>query len=168
MYSKRDVLRRRVGAYVEYSAIARFRENFHSLREFPFLEEGGISSCRKVSRIHYGALCSVVCFVLKLDSGPFNFTLPSSGLKLIAHLVFAFYRDSRVRSTKNGRHSDIPEEKKARSETSFGACTRFVSWDSTKNGLPIIGFTRTRQRFSCSNIPDRQRICPFDSFMIRL
>lgn len=98
VYSKRDLPtpRKSLEAYVaEYSAIAWFHENFHSLRKFPFGERS--SRAKRCVGIHYHPrpfALSFVCFVLELAGGPSNFTLPSSGLKPIS---FAFHRDLLLR-----------------------------------------------------------------------
>jgi len=118
----RRTLTKSLGAYrAEYSGIARFRGNFHSLGEFPFLDgeregerRGGKFPCRKMSGIHYSALS----LVLKLDSGPFNFTLPSFGLKLIA--VSFSHSVAACNCVQTSRRGDISNERKKEAGLRFG------------------------------------------------
>jgi len=102
-------------------------------------------------------ITALVCFVLKLAaSGPFNFTLPSFDLKLIARLVFAFCRGSQLRLTERADAAifQTREKREAGFGASFWPCTRFVSRDSPKNGLPI-DYEDPPASSSCLNILSR-------------
>lgn len=104
--------RKSLRAYIaEYSGIAWFHENFHSLRKFPFGERSSLA--KRCAGIHYrprSLVLSLVCFVLELAGGLSNFTLPSSGLKPIS---FTFYCDLQLRSVEKDdikRYSGLTEK----------------------------------------------------------
>lgn len=157
VFEERHHLREESGAYLaEYSGIARFHENFHSLGEFPFgkserREGGGVLSLQKVSGIHYRAR-------LASSSSRRPFQFHAAFFRFKAHLSLSLLLPSSSRPTaaigRKDRRGDIPDwqEVDARqSETSFGPA--HASFDGTppKNGRPINCGYLYAKRSSCSN-----------------
>jgi len=143
VFKARRSSRKSLRAYLaEYSGIARFHGNFHSLKRVSVRvkekERREGSSLAERCQEFITALVrfltrSLTRSLFRLQArDPFNFTLPSSGLDLIAlsysHTIVTYSCDWTEKT--DVAIFRIDEKKKARVESSFVPSTRFVSRDS--------------------------------------
>lgn len=164
VYSKQDVYleKESLRAYLaEYSGIARFHENFHSLKGVSVRRmrekerrgrevlspKGARNSLLRSFALTHPRSPARSLFRLRAR-GPFNFTLPSSGLDLIAlsysHTTVTYSCD-RTEKRPTWRYSGLVGEKKARkNESSFVPSTRFVSRDGKRTLSRLREFARVQ------------------------
>lgn len=124
VYSKQDILwgrdwdptSRNIQELRDSTRISILLGSFRSVRRGLFRQ--------KVPGIHYRVL---VCFVLELASA--TLSISRCCLLKLKPVSFAFHRDLQLRSTKKAdvAISRIDGKKRAKSETSFGLYTCFVS-----------------------------------------
>lgn len=111
------------GSLAEYSGIAWFYENFHSLREFSFSETRSLSSKGAWNSLPRLLARSLVCFVLELASATLSISRYCLlKLKLVS---FAFHRDLQLRSAEKTdvAISQIEKKKKEWNPKLRLACT---------------------------------------------